>query len=130
MLHRDYLLDIIEKFVEGVSAPLSRALLEGDLEAARDVESAVAGLLDLDPSIAMGLAPNSLVTMMLLSGVGDSVAAYVCYALRRLAQAYQGAGEAALAELRSSQAQAIEESFAVEPGLVPAEFARLDVGLS
>ena len=123
MLHRDYLLEIISRFVETVSVALRRALLDGSHESAREVEDSVAALLDLDPQTAMNLAPDSLVTMMLLSGMGDSLASYVAYAL-------DDWGDTQTAELRWDQAQAVAESFGCDQNAVPEEFAELEAQLS
>ena len=130
MLHKDYLLEIISRFVESVSVALRRALLDRDLDAAQDVEDSVAALLDLDPQTAMSLSPNSLVTMLLLSGIGDSLASYVAYALDRVGDAYDDAGDAATAALRWDQAEAVAESFGWDQSEVPPEFAELDGELS
>lgn len=129
MLHRDYLLEIIAKFVESVSVALRRAVLEGDREAAGQVEDSVAALLDLDPQTAMNLSPDSLVTMMLLSGLGDSLASYVAYALDRVGDAYDDMGDRQQAALRWDQAQAVAESFEVDLDRVPEEFAALEESL-
>ena len=85
MLQRDYILEIVGQFVEGVSDGLRRAV-GGDPSGAADVERQIGDLLDLDAATALALSPDSLVTMMLLSGMGDSVASYVCYAHERLAR--------------------------------------------
>ncbi|WP_303133239.1 hypothetical protein [uncultured Olsenella sp.] len=130
MLQHDYLLEIISQFVDVATAALRGAVMDGDVESAGQAEDAIAGLLDLDPEVALQLSPDSLVTMMLLSGVADSLAGYVAYTLRRLSGAYAGMGRAALAELRLAQARAVEESFGCEPGAVPEEFASLDAELS
>jgi hypothetical protein len=130
MLQHDYLLEVINQFVDSVTPALRGALLRGDREAAAQAEEAVAGVLDLDPQVALRLSPDSLVTMMVLSGIGDSLAGYVAYVLRRLADAYREMGEADLAEVRLAQAEAVEGSFNVEPGTVPQELAALDGELS
>ena len=70
MLHRDYLLEVIARFVDAVTIALRGALLDRNPTSAREVEDSVAALLDLDPNTAMNLSPESLVTMMLLSGMG------------------------------------------------------------
>ena len=111
MLQHDYLLEIISQFVDVATAALRGAVMDGDVESAGQAEDAIAGLLDLDPEVALQLSPDSLVTMMLLSGVADSLAGYVAYTLRRLSGAYADMGRAALAELRLAQARAVEESF-------------------
>ncbi len=126
MLHRDYLLEIIARFVEVVTAALRQALLEKDSEAPQEIEDSVAALLDLDPETAMNLSPDSLVTMMLLSGMGDSIASYVSYALDKVGDAYDDAGDAGKAELRWDQAQAVAEAFGCAPDAVPEEFAALE----
>ena len=129
MLHKDYLLEVIEQFVSTVSQALVRALLQRDVEAAEEVEAAVADLVQLDPETAMALAPQSLVTMMLLSGTGDSVAGYAAYALNRLGDAYDNMGEHDVAELRREQAQAIADTFGADLNEVPEEFAELEAQL-
>ena len=128
MLQRDYVLEIIGQFVDGVSRALRRAL-DGDAGACDDVESQVAELLELDRETALSLAPDSLVTMMILSGMGDSVAEYVCYALDRLSRVYEGRGEDDLAGLRRLQARAVAESFGCDPASAPGDFSELDAEL-
>ncbi|OFK24155.1 hypothetical protein [Olsenella sp. HMSC062G07] len=121
MLQHDYLLEVISQFVETVARALGalrRHPTRGDVAT---VEEGIAGLLDLDPEVALALTPDSLVTMMLLSGVGDAVAGYVAFSLRQLSDAYGCLGDDDLRELRLSQAQAVEASFTVEPGVIPRE---------
>lgn len=128
MLQRDYILEIVGQFVDGVSEALRRAL-GGEAGVCEDVESQVAELLELDRATALSLAPDSLVTMMVLSGMGDTVAAYVCYALDRLSRVYEARGEGDLAGLRRLQARAVAESFDCDPAAVPAELSSLDAEL-
>ena len=121
MLQKDYILEIVGDFVEGVVKHLDAALA-GDADACGQVEQDIAGLLDLDPEVALTLAPDSLVTMMVLSGMGDSVAAHVAYALGRLADAYEAQGNDDAAALRRAQAKAVSESFGCDPTVVPEGF--------
>ena len=130
MLHRDYLLEIVAKFVDAVTVALRHAILDAKPESAREVEDSVAALLDLDPETAMNLSPSSLVTMMLLSGMGDSLASYVSYALDKVGDAYDNMGDTRHAELRWDQAQAVAEAFGCDPNAVPEEFAALDAELA
>lgn len=125
MLQRDYVLEIIGQFVEGVSRALRRAVA-GEKDGLAETEREIGELLELDHATALALAPDSLVTMMVLSGMGDSVAAYVCYALERLSRLYEAAGDEDLAGLRSLQAKAVAESFGCDPSTPPAELATLD----
>ena len=129
MLQRDYILEIISEFVSGISDALGRAL-SGDPAGYEDAEREIADLLELEPTTALALSPDSLVTMMVLSGMGDSVAAYVCYALERLAALYEREGNEDLAGLRHLQARAVGESFGCDPASVPEELAQLDAELT
>ena len=128
MLQRDYVLEIVDQFVEGVSDALRRAL-RGEAGATDDIERQIGELLDLDPGTALVLAPDSLVTMMVLSGMGDSVASYVCYALERVSRLYERAGEEDLAGLRRLQARAVAESFGCDPARPPEDLVALDAEL-
>ena len=129
MLHRDYLLEVIEQFVSTVSRALASALLERNFDAADEVEEAVADLMQLDRDTAMSLAPESLVTMMVLSGTGDAVAGYAAFALNRLGEAYERIGEHELAEARKAQARAIADSFGASLDEVPEELRELNAQL-
>ena len=100
MLQRDYLLEILIRFIETLTRALKRAVEQNDLSGCREAERAVADLLELDPETAMVLAPASLVQMMELSSVGSAVASYVGYTLDRVADIYEDGGDEATAELR------------------------------
>lgn len=126
MFERDYIVEIVGEFARRVGLALRRAL-DGDQTGVADAEREVADLLELDPQVALALAPDSLVTMMVLSGMGDAVASYVCYALERVARLYDRAGDEDLAGLRHLQAKAVAESFGCDPEDVPEGFE--DLGL-
>lgn len=128
MLHRDYILDLVEHFVTGITDAFRRAV-GGEPLALADAEREIGDILELDPSTALSLAPDSLVTMMVLSGMGDSVASYVCYALDRLATLYERQGNEDAAGLRRLQAKAVAESYGCDPATPPAELASLDAEL-
>ena len=108
MLQRDYNTEMTRRFVEALTRRLRSALL------------------DLDGATALSLDASSLVTMMELSGIADSLASYVCYALLRVADAYEARGDAALAAVRRDQATAVSGAFLCELGSVPAELRELD----
>ena len=126
MLQHDYILEVVGKFVESVAVALLGIFKRRDFTHIGEAEKAVAELLDLDPETAMALSPESLVTMMRLSGVGDTVAAYAVYALRKVGEAYELEGDAEVGALRIAQARAISQAFDVEEGEVPPEFAELE----
>ena len=119
MLERDYITEIISQFVEAVTRALKLAVEQGDPESYQAVEQQVADLIDLDVQTAMALSPDSLVTMLVLSGMGDSLAGYVSYALDRISRVYEAHGEEDLAGLRHLQSQAVAESFGCDPAVPP-----------
>lgn len=126
MLQRDYLLEIISQYVEMVMRAMRLAVEKSDPTACQEIEQQVGDILELDPETALQLTPDSLVTMMVLSGMGDSVASYVAYAVERLSTIYDVMGETDKAGLRHLQAQAIGESFGCDPNVPPEEFAEFD----
>lgn len=121
MLQHDYIMEIIQQFVNSISASLKRALVQHDEAAAQEVEQAVGELLELDPQTAMALSPESLVTMMQLAGTGDAVSGYVAFALNQLGIAYEGMGESELADARHAQALAVAEAFGGSVDAIPEE---------
>ena len=76
MLQKDYVLETVRRFGDVLARWLRPAVLEANGEAIDEVENAVGRLIDLDGATALSLAPESLVTMMELSGIADSVAGY------------------------------------------------------
>ena len=127
MLQRDYILEVIEDFTSTVTLGLGEALDTQSEESLDGVEAAVAELIDLSPETALALSPDSLVTMMLLSGVADSVAEYVVYALDRLSHVYEQLGDEDKAGLRRQQAVAVAQSFSVDQNATPEQFKDFEV---
>ena len=129
MLQRDYVLAQINLFVQTVLEPLRLALEELDLDSVHTVEQAVGKLIDLDADTALALAPDSLVTMMQLSGIGDSVAGYASYALARIADSYERMGKKQAAEVRRDQARKVAVAFGWNLSDIPEEFEDLEKSL-
>ena len=80
-------------------------------------------------SWALRFAASHEGVMMVLSGIGDSIAAHVCYALDRVARLYEREGDEDAAGLRRLQARAVAESFGCDPAEPPAELVQLDAEL-
>lgn len=130
MLQRDYIVEMTRRFGEVLSKRLRAAMLDADPDAIHDLEDAVGNLLDLDGATALSLDPDSLVTMMELSGIADSLAEYVTYALLRIADAYEVRGSMGIATARRQQAEAICKSFMVKYDHVPEEYRELDAEIA
>ena len=126
MLQRDYVLAQINLFVQTVLEPLRLALEELDLDSVHTVEQAVGKLIDLDADTALALSPDSLVTMMQLSGIGDSVAGYASYALARIEDSYERMGKKQTAGVRRDQARKVAVAFGWNLSDIPEEFEDLE----
>lgn len=126
MLQRDYITEMTRRIGQVLARRMRAALLDADPDAIADLEEAVGSLLDLDGATALALDPTSLVTMMELTGIADSLAVYVQYALLRIADGYEASGNAALAATRRDQASAVAGAFLCQLGTVPQEFRELD----
>lgn len=125
MLQRDYILEIVADFTQSVARAFKLAVTKKDLDSCTEIEQEIGELLDLDHKTALALAPDSLVTMMVLSGMGDSVASYVCWSLERLAR-LQGHGPGGPFRYEAPAGQGRGESFGCDPADVPAELAELE----
>lgn len=126
MLQHDYILELIVRFADALVRAFELAVLKHDLRGCEEVEAEVAELLELDPSTALSLSPESLVTMMSLSGMAESTAEYVAYALDRVADVYEDFGEQLLADVRRTQAEAVADAFGCDLSHVPAELDEAD----
>lgn len=129
MLQHDYIIGLIQEFGVAVSAALREAFhargAKQASESEQEVEQAIGQLIDLDPATAMALSPDSLVTMIDLSGVGESVAGYVAWTLDRLADVYEMHGDP-LASVRRAQAAAVATQFGFDLSTCPEEFEDLE----
>lgn len=126
MLERDYILMVLSEFVSAVTEALRLTHYERKEEAFVQVETAVSELVGLDPKTALALSPDTLVQVMVLSGVGFEVAGHAAYALDRLADEYEDVGNDDLAAMRRMQAEAIAESFGWDLNQVPGDLVELD----
>lgn len=129
MLERDYILEVIETFVDTVAFSLRGAFIRHNPAEAQQTEHALAELMDLDAKTAFSLSPESLVTMMHLSGIGDATASYVSYTLGKLADAYERMGEKNKGEVRRAQARAVAVAFGWQLSDVPKGMELIDADL-
>ena len=119
-IKNDYLLDQISRFVESITAGIGKSRAGRADDAIQTFEAVAGDVLDMDAETVLALAPASLVTMMQLSAVDDSLAGYTVYALERAADAYDCKADAT-GQLRRAQAQAIADAYGIEVSAVPPE---------
>ena len=108
---------MIMDFIAGIRRSMERA--EGDHDpvgAARMLESAVGNAVDLDGEALLSLAPESIATVMQISGCDPHVTEYVARSLMLASQYYAEAGESTMADLRQAQAEAVASAYGHELG--------------
>lgn len=126
MLERDYIEELIEQFSTIVVESLHLALVENKIECVKDAEEAVADLVSLPANQALSLSPESLANIMLIGGVGDSVAGYAAYTLNKIADIYKMDGMDELSEIRRLQAERLAVVFGYALDECPYEFKDLE----
>ena len=112
MFEQDYLMRILVEFLEAMRRSMERAEGLHDMEgAAQSLEDAVGSAVDLDKNVLLSLAPESIATVLEVSGTDPKVTEYVARSLL-LAASYHGeAGHTELSQLRVAQALAIAEAY-------------------
>lgn len=112
MLQQDYLMRLVMEFAGGIRRALERAGKHNDPSgAAALLESAVGEATDLDGDTLLSLAPESIATIMEISGTDPKVTEFMARSLLLASRYYEDAGEPGLAELRAAQAFAIAEAY-------------------
>ena len=115
MFERDYLMRMLFQFVEALTRSWTQAHKEKDPQgAAEKLEDAVGEATEIDGAALLALEPDSLVSVLEVSGTDPKVIEYVARSIA-LASVYQRqAGNAELADLRSAQAQALSEAYELD----------------
>lgn len=118
MFERDYLMRIIMELGSAIRRSLERGEREPDGDgdgdpgdAARMLDAAVGVATDLDGTALLSLAPESIATVMQVSGTDPAVTEYVCRSLLLAGRYYAQAGDAALGRLRTEQAMAVAAAY-------------------
>ena len=119
-IRNDYLLDMIARYVESILAGFGKAKTGLSDDAVDAYEHVAGDVLDMDAATALALSPASLVTMMRISAVDESLAVYAVYALERAAEIYDAEGDA-LGQVRHAQAAAVADAYGFPVASVPPE---------
>ncbi len=120
MLEQDYLMRIVLQFAEMIRRSWTKARDERDPKGAADMlEDAVGEATDIDGGVLLSLAPESIASVMQVSGVDPRVTEYIARSLLLASGYLREAGEHALAAVREAQARAVATAYGIElPGSV------------
>lgn len=122
MFERDYLMRMLAQLIEGIVRTMELKRGGGDPKAAADsLEQVIGQATDIDGSILLGLSPESIADILMVSGTDAGVVEFVSRSLLLAADYLDEAGDSALAGLRRDQGLALIRSFGldVDLGLTP-----------
>lgn len=115
MFERDYLMRVIALFAEAVRRSWTQAKEKDDPRGAADsLEAAIGDATDIDGSILLSLAPESIAGVMQVSGVDPKVTGQIARSLILEAGYLEDAGDDELAALRREQGRAIADAYGID----------------
>lgn len=112
MLTQDYLVRLLVDFAAGIMRSIQRQTEHRDPEGAAELlEGAIGRSVDLDGDALLALAPESIATILQVSGTDPAITEYLSRSLLLAASYRQDAGQDELADLRAKQAHAIAAAY-------------------
>ncbi|WP_165173428.1 MULTISPECIES: hypothetical protein [unclassified Adlercreutzia] len=112
MFEQDYLLRMLMDFAAAIRRSIERAGGQQDPSgAASMLEEAIGSAVDIDGGVLLSLSPESIASILEVSGTDPHVTEYVARSLLLASDYHAQAGEAELAELRRGQALAVAEAY-------------------
>ena len=126
MLEQDYLMRILLQFAEAIRRSWARSVEDRDpRDAANMLERAIGDATDIDGATLLSLSPESIASVMQVSGVDPRVTEYIARSLLLASGYLREAGDDALADVRADQARALAEAYDLELPDTPEELALL-----
>lgn len=112
MFEQDYLMRMLMDFAAAIRRSIERAGGQQDPSgAAGMLEEAIGNAVDIDGGVLLSLAPESIASILAVSGTDPQVTEYVARSLLLASDYHAQAGHAELAELRRSQALAVADAY-------------------
>ena len=112
MLQRDYLVQMLTMFAAAIARSIERRRSKHDPEGAAEMlEEAISEATDIDGSILLALAPESVASILQVSDVDPRVVGYIVRSLYLESEYLDEAGDDGLARLRAQQADAIADAY-------------------
>ena len=127
MFERDYVMRLIMQFVGALRRSWQQKQKDLDpLLAAETLEAAITQTTDIDGAALLSLAPQSMASILRVSGVDDKLISYLGHGLLLASTYYEEAGNAQLAHLRAAQARALAQAYHFDLPDDPSDFSDLD----
>lgn len=130
MFEQDYLVRLLLQFFQGLLKSYERHRDQEDPQGAADLlEAAVGEAVDMDGAVLLSLAPESIASVMQVSGIDPNVTQFVARSLLLESVYLVEAGNDGLAITRRGQAQAIADAYGFELPADPSDFESITEGL-
>ena len=112
MLTQDYLVRMLVDFAAGIMRSMQRHTEHRDPKGAAEMlEGAIGQSVDLDGDMLLALAPESIASILQVSGTDPAATEYVARSLMLAASYRADAGDTDMAALRADQARAIAAAY-------------------
>lgn len=112
MFERDYLMRLILGYFKTIVIVIKQGEKEKDPEGAADLlEQAIGEATEIDGEVLLSLAPESIASVLQVSGTDPKVVGYVAHGLLLEAHYLMLACDFARAELREEQARALADAY-------------------
>lgn len=112
MFERDYLVRMLVDLAAAIRRSLDRARGEKDFAgAAQTLENSITSATDLDGSVLMTLAPESIAQVLQVANTDPRVVIYVAHSMLLQSHYLDKAGNTDMASLRSKQAYALASAY-------------------
>lgn len=130
MFEQDYLVRLLLQFFQGLLKSYERHRDKEDPQGAADLlEAAIGEATDMDGAVLLSLAPESIASVMRVSGIDPNVTQFVARSLMLESVYLRDAGDDGLANTRLGQARAIAREYGFELPPDPADFDSITEGL-
>lgn len=127
MLEQDYLMRLIITFFQAMRRSWEKSEVDRDPQGAADtLEAAIDAATDLDGAALLSLAPESIATVMQVSGVDPNVTEFVARGMLLESVYLEQAGQPHLASVRSAQAHALAQAYGFDLPEDPTDFDTLE----
>ena len=130
MFEQDYLVRLLLQFFQGMLKSLERHTEKKDPQGAANlIEASVGEATDMDGMALLSLAPESIASVMRVSGIDPNVTQFIARSLLLESVYLTEAGNAGLAATRLGQARAIAAEYGFELPSDPSDFDSITEGL-
>ena len=130
MFEQDYLVHLLLQFFRGLMRSHELRKEKDDPQAAADLlEGAIGSAVEMDGATLLSLAPESIATVMQVSGIDPDVTQFVARSLLLESVYLTDAGNLELAAIRSAQARAIASEYGFDLPDDPSDFDSITEGL-